>query len=200
MKLFFVLIVFTCIFISCTTTSSRFPKYPYGLLGDDYGILNEDDLGTYAWIVTEPVPFSQRKSNLAYMYWQCFPIGTIKKMRCRTIDDNDPENIIADAEVWIETETEIHEYEFRRGLERAVCKYHIENWKKLLKGESAFCFGGKPVTSEEVKLNNKTKTKIGWVYDKIKTKKGCYAYFGEDKGDCDVEYWREQGYPGPHPP
>src|SRR4051794_5847714 len=52
----------------------RFAKYPYGLLGEDHGLLIEQDLAVNTCEAI-PEPFS--KSSTAYPYWQCFKTGEI---------------------------------------------------------------------------------------------------------------------------
>lgn len=159
----------------------------------DYGILNEDDLGVYAWWA-EPTPFGKEALSSGYMYWQCFPTQMVK-LECRKVESYDPNDSFSDADIRIETEREIHEYGFRRAVELEVCHAYLKNWKRLTMGENAVCFGGNVATIEEKKVQGRIKKKVGWIYDKLKTKKGCYAYFGENKGDCDVEHWRKRGYP-----
>jgi len=47
-------------------------KFPYSLLTDDFGILDEDDLASNSCAAI-PTPFSKR--NLAFPYWQCFEVN-----------------------------------------------------------------------------------------------------------------------------
>ncbi len=55
----------------CAINSTIKKKYPYTLLTEDYGILNENDLAVYAR--GKPLrPFNLENSG-AYNYWQCFP-------------------------------------------------------------------------------------------------------------------------------
>ncbi len=185
-------IIFFVLMISCATTSPLTKKYPYGLLTPDHGILNEDDLGVYAWWA-EPGPFSEDSFSSGYMYWQCFPASMVT-LGCKKLSSDDPKIPFSDADIRIEMETEIHEYEFRRAIELEACKHYLKNWKRLIQGEYAVCFGGHPASVEYRKVKGKTKKVTGWVYDKLKTKKGCYSYFGKH---CSVEHWREQGYPNP---
>lgn len=177
--------------ISCATTSRFSQKYPYGLLTQDYGILNEDDLGIYAWLTTEPSPFSPESFNPAYMYWQCFPSQYVK-LGCQRIESDDSNNPYSDADIVIETDSEIHEYGFRRAIDLNACKAYLKNWQRLARGENAVCFGGKPVDTEIKLIHGRRKKITGWIYDKLKTKKGCYSYFGKH---CNIEYWRSRGYP-----
>src|SRR4051794_7468672 len=44
-------------------------KYPYSLIGDDFGILNEDDLAANTCDAI-PQPFSYK--SMAFIYWECF--------------------------------------------------------------------------------------------------------------------------------
>jgi hypothetical protein len=52
-------------------------KYPYPLLTEDYGLLNENDLAAYTWGL-KPRPFTKQESSGAYTYWQCFPRESIE--------------------------------------------------------------------------------------------------------------------------
>jgi len=149
---------------SCTTTSHLSQKYPYGLLTSDYGILNEDDLGVYAWWA-KPTPFEEGLSS-GYMYWQCFPTSAIK-LRCRKIGSDNSNIPYSDADIHIETDTEIHEYGFRRGVELEVCKTYLKHWRRLIEGEGAVCFGGNVSDIEEVKVKGKIKKSVGWVGDRV---------------------------------
>src|SRR3989338_2142108 len=44
-------------------------KYPYAVLGNDFGILNEDDLAINSCDAS-PMPFGP--NSISYSYWQCF--------------------------------------------------------------------------------------------------------------------------------
>lgn len=181
------------IFVSCKTGSHFSQKYPYGLLTSDYRILNEDDLGVYAWWA-KSTPFDD-SSVSGYMYWQCYPISMVK-LGCKKVGSDDPGIQYADADIRIETETEIHEYEFRKAVESAVCYEYLKHWKQLIKDQYAVCIAGYHGEAEKKIIRGKTKKIIGWVYDKLKTEKGCYSYFEKH---CDIEYWRERGYPHSKP-
>ncbi|MBA2654434.1 MAG: hypothetical protein H0U71_05155 [Gammaproteobacteria bacterium] len=74
MKIIKCLLLFTIVSMSykvCAINSTIKKKYPYTLLTEDYGILNENDLAVYAR--GKPLrPFNLENSG-AYNYWQCFP-------------------------------------------------------------------------------------------------------------------------------
>jgi hypothetical protein len=55
------------VFAVCLAAKKR---YPYSLITDDYGILNEEDLRHYNKI-SRPKPFSEKE--IGGFYWQCFP-------------------------------------------------------------------------------------------------------------------------------
>ena len=46
-------------------------KFPYGLLGDDYGILTTDDLAINTCRF-KPHPFPPETWTTPFEYWQCF--------------------------------------------------------------------------------------------------------------------------------
>lgn len=55
-------------------------RYPYGLIGDDYGLLTQEDLAINTCNILEITPFHEDE-NMAYPYWQCFPLKDAK-MKC----------------------------------------------------------------------------------------------------------------------
>ena len=59
--------------------------------------------------------------------------------------------------------------------------------------------GSQPGVKEFVRAFNGEQTVDGtkvqvrnWIWDKVKTKKGCYSYF---EGECDISHWKKLGYP-----
>ncbi len=68
-----ILIFILCLSLSSNVVAVSFAakkKYPYSLITNDYGILNEGDLGHYIKVVRTK-PFSERE--MGGLYWQCFP-------------------------------------------------------------------------------------------------------------------------------
>lgn len=47
-------------------------RYPYPLLTNDYGILDDIDLAAYTWGL-KPRSFTPNEVSGRYTYWQCFP-------------------------------------------------------------------------------------------------------------------------------
>ena len=84
---------------------------------------------------------------------------------------------MADADI-VSQDTGIrHEYSFRRGIAAEVCNDKLLKWKELMSGERYACLGGAFVEKEEKSLQGKKIQVWGWIYDKLKTKKGCESYF-----------------------
>lgn len=167
----------------CLSLASK-QKYPYGLLTDDYGILTENDLAIYT-LNSNSEPFSDKQNSGAYNYWQCFPRDHV------SISFEDmgysSENIgwkdtLAEMKitVWIKPGV-FHEYEMRRTWAVTDSLKDFTHWHHLMKGEKYVCLAGHFV-SREHHIEKGVKTEVyGWIFDKIKTKKGCASYF---EGDC----------------
>jgi hypothetical protein len=70
----FLFVFFSIITAGCSSAQTKHldelkRKFPYGLIGNDYGILNEDDLATNTCNVTEVEPFPPKDIS-PYPYWQ----------------------------------------------------------------------------------------------------------------------------------
>ncbi len=134
-------------------------KYPYGLLTDDFGILNERDLERN----TEgrlPEPFDSTQLS-SYAYWQCFPTQQV--------------TLICDRG-WFEITARDHgiSHEYLPphiiGQKDCVGRYQ-KNWRRLTRHQPYVCLSG-PYTSFL-----KKEKKALWAFEKFKTKKGCFCYF-----------------------
>ena len=169
-------------------------KYPFGLLGSDHGILNETDLGVDAWRGL-PKPYDPKGFNGGYPYWQCFPLKRtyIQYDHWNGVDPmgkSDKLVELCSIQFKVKMDHENHLYTGRRTLKTQNCRQHLLNWKKITKNQEFVCFNGYDGSIDEVREKMKvTKT---WTWDRIKTKNGCDSYFN---GQCDISYWRSQGYP-----
>ncbi len=145
--------------------------YPYGLLGDDFGILNEDDLAINTcdvWVV----PFSPR--SMAYPYWQCFQTLDTS-ISCEVMEyDQDEKSVLALLSFSASRKGETHEYLTRRAMHLSDCKSFEGDWKRIAKNETHVCLSG-PYGGIIEEINGIKK--VSWVFDKFKTKKGCVSYF-----------------------
>lgn len=155
-------------------------KYPYILITEDYGILNENDLASCTWGRGKPGPaFTKQGGNTDY--WQCFPRNQISV----TLKDSgeSPEECkgttIAHLSLQIlEPSGVVHEYQMRRGLNLETFHKDFNRWEKLMKKEKYVCLAGDFVSIENEFAPNGEKRKVyGWIFDKLKTNKGCASYF-----------------------
>jgi hypothetical protein len=150
--------------------------YPYGLLTDDFGILNMDDLKINT-CMARPQPLSD--DSMAYAYWQCFEVKK-SKMECEG-NNYDPDQ---KARVSLQVISsvrggELHEFIARRLWPLESCQSHVEDWRYLTKDQEHICISGEPI------LNDIKNGQVRWVWDygRYKTKKGCDSYFAEE---CNV--------------
>lgn len=146
-------------------------RYPYGLLGDDFDILNEDDLAINTCGVLV-VPFSEK--SMAYPYWQCFRIEDTF-VSCEVMEyDVDDGSVLALLSFSASRQGEKHEYLTRRAICLSDCESFERNWKRITKNEEHVCLSGPygGVTEELNGIRN-----VSWAFDKFKTKKGCTSYF-----------------------
>ena len=109
-------------------------RYPYGLLTDDYGILNEDDLKVNTCMAT-PSPFSEKKPNSAYSYWQCFEVKTAKLIcEGRKYDPDEKTRV-----TWLVLSAKLngasHEYMARRNMPVRSCELYQKEWRKHTRNE-----------------------------------------------------------------
>lgn len=179
-KAFFVLlllILFSYNSVAFAVTASVQKKYPYSVLTDNYGILNEKDLDTNKEGIKPPPHLP--KNGYGYIYWQCFPRDTIsislKDMGYSSKDIGGKENF-SDLKIMVSDKSSgYHEYSMRRIWPTSAYEQRFKLWLELMKNEKYVCLAGNFVNREE-----KTKGIISfWIFEKIKTKKGCDSYFEE---------------------
>lgn len=158
--------------------------YPYGLLGDDYGILNEEDLASNTCIAEEQ-PFPSEVAS--YPYWQCFPVKDIAIVCEVTGYDKSQEATLAILDFEVKEKKENHHYLSRRAIELDTCNKFQSDLKKLTEKENHVCasggFGG-------YDTDDYGKKEANWVFDKFKTKKGCSSFF---VGGCDLQHQLKNG-------
>jgi hypothetical protein len=148
-------------------------KYPYSLITDDYGILNEEDLRHYNKI-SRPKPFSEKERG--GFYWQCFP----RELVSMTLED-----MGYSSEDWGFTDTAsdlnikiyikpniIHHYYTRRAYPLGVYQKNFTRWHKLMAKQKYVCFLGE-YDGKENKIEGGIPREVyNWTFEKIKTKKG----------------------------
>jgi len=154
------------------------------LLTSGYGILTDEDLAINAW------------SGVGKR-WQCFPVHAVKP-EMRIWEDSDDINLIhqdfklCSLQIRAVRNEELQIFGERRAYGIGRCHEFMKNWEMLIQGESFVCINGeREFMGEEIDGNIK-KLIRHWTWDKIKTKKGCFGYFGRE---CELSYWEDRGYP-----
>lgn len=150
--------------------------YPYGVIGDDYGILNEDDLAINTCNVKEVEPFSLTVDT-SYPYWKCYSAKDVSIL-CDDPDYDEDEKslmVILDLEVRSLKEGN-HDYLTRRAIRLESCKYFQNQFKKTTVNESHVCVSGE---FWKIDKRNDGNSQMIWSFDKFKTKKGCVSYFAD---------------------
>jgi len=159
--------------------SELIKKYPYSVLTDDYGILNEHDLSRPRGF-TPPRKFPDGK--LYYFYWQCFPRKDVRiSLRdigysSFNIDDNDSELTI---EAYTISET--HQYGMRRDWPVRGNEKAFDGYQKIMRGQKYICLQGTYFFYKDSVTDGKKNRTYYWTFEKMKTKKGCESYF---EGRC----------------
>ena len=157
--------------MACASRISLAPKLQNGLLTPDYGILTAADLKNQALHDGTIPPLGPKSSSSAQAYWACFPLSSVK-LGCEVRDPvENTDGLDVEAR---DSEGVKHIYFFRRG--DIECAPYMKKWKKLTKDETHVCLAGFP---SAIVIDKKGQASRGWVFDKIKTKRGCDAYFGD---------------------
>lgn len=149
-------------------------RYPYGLIGDDYGVLTQEDLAVNTCNAF-PVEFSNG-GNLAYSYWQCFP-SKDARMTCSSLGyDSLIKKELMYLNVYAKAGQISHSYLARGPMEIRACKSGLRAWKRITRGEKHVCVSGIYVDVDAPKSGRQV---TNWVLDKFKTNRGCEAYRSE---------------------
>lgn len=175
------MIIFLCS-ISCNVLSidmATKQKYPFTLLTKDYGILNKHDLDFYIKYIN-PAPSFPKEGCHGYIYWQCFPRENISI----TLEDNGyfaeefgKEDTIGDIEIKGMIKPGVfHEYGMRRAWPVKDFQKEFTHWRNLMKGEKYVCIAGHFLDHSETIKNGAKRETYGWIFERLKTKKGCVAY------------------------
>lgn len=164
-------------------------KFPYIVLTDDYGILNETDLDSVLDGVKHPPLFSDRRKG-SYIYWQCFPVDsvTLSLEDLGSSPEDDPESDVKyngehDARLTIRISVGkgvIHKYVMWANFPVSETMSRFKKYQNLMYGEENVCLEGSWLEKEEEtikgEIEDRTWKIYNWGFVKIKTKKGCEAY------------------------
>lgn len=158
-------------------------KY-HSLLTEDYNILNKKDL-IYAFKGMPPRPFSLENSG-AYQYWRCFPrenISITLEDMGYSSEDFGWKDTLADLEISGMVKPGVfHEYGMRSVWPVKDLQKLFNSWRRLMKGEKYVCLAGHFVNYSEPSDYGIKRKVYGWIFDRLKTKKGCVAYLNSN---CD---------------
>lgn len=174
--LFIIITVFLLLPIQLFAVDQRnLKKYPYQLLNNDYGILNEANLKRYA---NEIVSQQFNWEITGFDYWQCFPTNNVTVWYDKGEYDPYDKVIRSDPHIKVEiTPALTHEYEPRRNFSINYAKEKVAAWKHLIKNEKYVCIGGAFAGTHKKIVDGREVTEHSWIFENLKTKKGCDSYF-----------------------
>lgn len=156
--------------------------YPNRLITPDFGIVTADDLA-YDTQMRDAEPYDPNKDLLG-RYWQCLPLKEVvpKSRTWRDSDSMGLSNVIVtmcDLEIVVREPTDLQTYGDRRAHRKEYCQEFMRQWRRLTSKEDIVCLNGDDPSTYVDGAHGRHRS---WVWNKVKTRKGCYSYFG----DCDV--------------
>ena len=182
-RIIFILIIWLgFIFDADAISTAAKQKYPYPLLTDDYGILTDNDIAAFTWGL-KPRPFTSDKDSGEYTYWQCFP----REFVYMTLEDTGSSSedfgwrdSIGDLQirVWVRPDL-VHQYEMRAAETVSDFQKRFNHWRRLMKGEKYVCLAGNFSSRYKKIEDGRVKEIYAWIFEEMKTKKGCDSYFYE---------------------
>ncbi len=159
--------------------------HPFGLLGEDFGILNENDLMVNE-CMAEPELFSS--DVMSFSYWQCFATKDVTYLCDHGGTQDLKEGIEALIVLEVAGKKNSHEYIARRPWDLKSCERFGREFRRLTRNTAHICISGSLIDDHEIDGQGVKHT--SWVFDKFKTKKGCDSYF---EGDCSLRYQHKHG-------
>jgi hypothetical protein len=150
-------------------------QFPHGLLSDDHGILNSDDLAINACEV-RPRPFDINSRYYPYEYWQCFKSKNFS-LNCDSNGTRDKyEGVMGLIVVKISNHDIHHEFIAPRLWPIKDCQRFLKDAAALLKGTDHACISASFIEKEKDRSGHPSSS---WLFGRIKTKNGC------EGRDCD---------------
>lgn len=169
-SLFLFSLISVCAFAGASNHSAELKaKFPYGLLGDDHGILTANDLAINACIVA-PKQFNADNHYYPYEYWQCFESKTISFNCDSNGVPDEHEGVMGLVVVKASINHIQHEYFERKLWPIKDCKGFLREAAVLLKGARYACISGSFIRNEKDHSDHQS---TSWAFERIKTKKGC---------------------------
>ena len=151
-------------------------KYPYNVLTEDYGILEEKDLKSDIQAFAFYNAFQRIGSPLRY--WQCFETKDIS-INYSIMDYAEEWNeIVGSLQISVFKNKKLSKiYIVGKGLGLSMCNSDKKRWEALMKDEKHICINGDFFPSEDPSsFSNRNKIDV-WTIDRLKTKKGCAGYY-----------------------
>ncbi|MFN7453801.1 MAG: hypothetical protein ACK5RO_03985 [Pseudobdellovibrionaceae bacterium] len=124
------------------------------------------------------------RSGQRPLMWRCFELKNVN-VKYKVWRDADPmgpfDKIVDMCDFKIEAKDSKfqHLYVGRRAKPIGYCNDFKAAWKKLTDYENHICLDGETLTNGLPEFTEQTKTSlVTWTWDKIATRKGCYAFWG----------------------
>lgn len=159
-------------------------SYPHAVLTADHGIITESYLLDEIKEINKASPFNMKSTDYGRFRWQCFPVKNVKP-KYRYWKDADPMGYasvivtMCDFDVTVLDGKIRHLYHGRRAKEVTYCNEFKKHFSRITKNEQYICLNGEPGSLEIKKEKGKDITTKYWVWNRIKTKKGCHSFFGD---------------------
>ncbi len=174
--------LFSIGFLVLASTSSIRAQISNDLRSRHFGVLSEEEI-QYEEKITSDRPY---RTAPGILYWTCFETKNVQFKFNSLGYDSDEKRLMADAEIEVVTNNSNHKYLFRRGIHSSLVKNFIHEWNRLIHHQSYACISGYAVDEEMKKSEGETISVYYWSWDKLKTKRGCVAYFGFTDG-CEID-------------
>ncbi len=135
-----------------------------GLLTDDYGIVNQEDLDRNKK-EARPVPFSPDGVN-SFAYWQCLKPEKYY-LSCQAYHVE--EGVLGGMTFWILSNGKKYSFGTPKNYEIEACQANIKEIQEIMLNQEVVCVSGKYVD-----MNN---GESSWIIYNVKSKKGMWSLF-----------------------
>ncbi len=152
--------------------------FPLALLTNDFGILSAEDLMiSYCWGESTDYKKTHPSSTSPFPAWQCFETKNVKVICSGNEIDYSEMRRYSLLVVKTNLNGVYSEFLGRKPWALEGCAATRDEMKRLMKNEKFVCVSGSGLHSSSSGIHF-------WVFDRIKTKKGCESYF---QGDCELK-------------
>jgi hypothetical protein len=165
-------------------------KYPNSLIGDDYGVLSEQDLAISTCNGT-PAPFDPT-TPFGGLYWKCFETKRVSVLCDSNGEADEHEGVMGFIVLTAEDGGDSHDYIARRAWPIHECHQFIRDVRKRLRDTHYACIMG---SNPSMNIRPPARVKIDWIFEAIRTKRGCESYFQQ----CELDDLIKNHQCKPHP-